>query len=100
MVVQAEGVMAQFICEIELAAIAVTWSINDTYLSQYHPPGVTVTTIRGGRSNMNIPARDEFNGSAIKCTAVSTNYEFETSNEAILSVQGKSLIVLFLTGSK
>ena len=88
--VQAEGAMVQFICEIELEAIAVKWSINDTYLSQYHPPGVTVTT-RGGRSNMSIPARDEFNGSSIKCTAVSTNYEFETSNEAFLSVQGKSL---------
>lgn len=85
--IQAEGAMVQFNCEIHLDAIGIKWSIADVYLSQYHPAGVT-THSQGRRSVMNIPARAEFNGSAIKCVAVDVSFSFEVSNTANISVQG------------
>ena len=40
-VIQAEGALAQFSCEIHLNAIGIKWSIAGVYLSQHHPAGVT-----------------------------------------------------------
>ena len=88
LVVQAEGMMSQFTCELHnINAISIKWSIGGTYLSQYHPHGVS-TSSRGPTSVLNIPARREFNGTAIKCTAVDINFVFEASNAVRLLVQG------------
>ena len=92
-VIEAEGAMAQFSCEIHLDAIAVKWSIDDVYLSQYHPKGVTTHT-QGHESVMNIPARAKFNGSAIKCAAVDISFSLEVSNAAYLLVQGIATAII------
>lgn len=86
-VIQAEGFMVQFSCEIHLHFRDIKWSISDVYLSKYHPSDVIIRS-QGHTSVMSITARAEFNGSAIRCVAVDMSFSFEVSNTAYLSVQG------------
>jgi hypothetical protein len=87
MQVVTEGAISSFECRYPSATF-ITWTINDTSLSNYATPDI-VSHINGLMHTLNITAHPVYNTSRVQCVAIFLNeQQSQVSPTAELIIQG------------